>query len=559
MSGAGVAHRVARAALVAGCAALAAAAAPRVARAGAFIDATEQFPDRITHPSGYTGSGGLLTVDVCIDPTSANAAQMVVPVQNLVKTYNERVMPFGTVFLNFNNGVPGGTIDFESVALHEVGHCLGLAHANLASEGGFPDPSDPDSDYAKAGDGANNVWDLAPGADGRIASRDDVRGDDVGLLYFDKATNDPFRLSAAVVDATTYSRQAADLPVGSTFAATATRFNGASFAVGSTEAVMNQGTYYDEEQRLLTADDVSALRYAMSGLDEAEGTSDDYDLQLVYGGFGTGCDIVLDFDASKTDFAVCGVTTQRIGNLASQHYRITNADVYFHPTSVAWYFNAESCGNGALEGAETCDDGNTMHGDGCDQRCRVETGYACAGAPSVCAPVCGNGDVQGPTEACDDGGTAAGDGCDALCQVEPGWTCGGEPSICGAAACGDGLVAGVEACDDGGASPGDGCDAACQLEPGWVCGGAPSSCGAAECGDGWVAGLEACDDGGSTPGDGCDATCQIEPGYRCSGPPSTCTAPQVPALGAPQRALLALALGALGFVALAFRGRRRTA
>ncbi len=53
--------------------------------AGAFVFAGEaNGVDIITHPTGYTGTGVSLTVDVCIDSTSANAANMVIPVQNIV-------------------------------------------------------------------------------------------------------------------------------------------------------------------------------------------------------------------------------------------------------------------------------------------------------------------------------------------------------------------------------------------------------------------------------------------------------------------------------------------
>jgi cysteine-rich repeat protein len=43
--------------------------------------------------------------------------------------------------------------------------------------------------------------------------------------------------------------------------------------------------------------------------------------------------------------------------------------------------------------------------------------------------VCGGGLIESP-ETCDDGGTTSGDGCDATCQVETGWICQGEPSTC---------------------------------------------------------------------------------------------------------------------------------
>jgi cysteine-rich repeat protein len=62
-----------------------------------------------------------------------------------------------------------------------------------------------------------------------------------------------------------------------------------------------------------------------------------------------------------------------------------------------------SCGNGTLDPAEECDDGNNEDGDGCDAACNLE--------------VCGDAVVQGG-EACDDGNTEAGDGCSATCEVE---------------------------------------------------------------------------------------------------------------------------------------------
>jgi len=102
--------------------------------------------------------------------------------------------------------------------------------------------------------------------------------------------------------------------------------------------------------------------------------------------------------------------------------------------SIAFTYVPFVCGNGVLEGAETCDDGNTTAGDGCTATCTVQAGYACAGAPSVCAlVVCGDGLVRG-TEGCDDSNTTPGDGCSATCTQETGFACIGSPSVCVAAA-----------------------------------------------------------------------------------------------------------------------------
>ncbi len=123
-----------------------------------------------------------------------------------------------------------------------------------------------------------------------------------------------------------------------------------------------------------------------------------------------------------------------------------------------------SCGDGAINGTDVCDDGDQTSGDGCDALCTVEAGYECTGSPSVCATVCGDGLKLG-AEACDDGNVTDDDGCSALCGVEPGYTCPGTPSVC-AAVCGDGLKLPAEQCEDGNAAGGDCCAANCTIEAG---------------------------------------------------------------------------------------------
>ena len=42
-----------------------------------------------------------------------------------------------------------------------------------------------------------------------------------------------------------------------------------------------------------------------------------------------------------------------------------------------------NCGNGVVDVGETCDDGNTVSGDGCSSTCQLETGFLCmAGTPA---------------------------------------------------------------------------------------------------------------------------------------------------------------------------------
>jgi fibro-slime domain-containing protein len=189
---------------------------------------------------------------------------------------------------------------------------------------------------------------------------------------------------------------------------------------------------------------------------------------------------------------------------------------------------AALCGNGVLEGDETCDDGNTRPGDGCSGICRLEPNFDCptVGQPCMSTIRCGDGKIEG-NEACDDGNAAAGDGCSATCTVEEGWACARAGERCTrvmTGRCGDGVVNAGEQCDDDNTMSGDGCSATCQLEPGFVCPRPGFQCMRnSYCGDGMLDPGEQCDDGNITPGDGCSGNCRVEPFFECRVPGMLCT------------------------------------
>ena len=132
------------------------------------------------------------------------------------------------------------------------------------------------------------------------------------------------------------------------------------------------------------------------------------------------------------------------------------------------------CANGIVEAGEGCDDGNLTNGDGCNSVCSIETGFNCAGSPSICSTTCGDG-IVASGEGCDDGNLTNGDGCNSVCNIEAGFNCAGSPSIC-SSVCGDGIVASSEVCDDGNLTNGDGCNSVCNIESGFYCSGSPSVC-----------------------------------------------------------------------------------
>jgi hypothetical protein len=287
--------------------------------------------DTITHPTGYVGFGTDLVITVGISPFSAHADVMETSVQNAINTWNALIPTAGNV-IKTNNNVPNNQFDFESVALHELGHCIGLGHPNLASESGV---TGSDKNFTSSTRGANNQFDLDSGVDGVIGSADDLRGDDVNIHWFNIENNNPFAL-ADIVDKTTYSQDLDDLPLGDRFVTNADRNVSALLNVENTEAVMQQGIQSGETRRTFAADDVATLRLGMSGLDMLAETADDYTVTLRYDGLTDAADIVFDFD-DQASFAACQITGSFVGQ-DRRHIAITKGHISLN-TNFLWFFN----------------------------------------------------------------------------------------------------------------------------------------------------------------------------------------------------------------------------
>ncbi len=299
--------------------------------AGTFDFAGEEHGvDLITHSPGYRGAGANLTVTLGISPSSPHAEKMVIPVQNIISTWNN-LLPTINNTVKEGSNVPPDQFDFESVALHEAGHCLGLGHPNLASESGL---NGANRNFTQSIKGTDNQFNLDPGSDGVSGSGDDSRGDDINLHWFRKNNNNPFSI-ATTVDTTTYSRDLSDLPPGNAFATNADRKVAALFGIQNTESVMQQGAHSGEAQRTLAADDVAMLRLAMSGLDRVTGTADDYSFKLEFIGFTDAADIVFSFDDNRTSFSISEIMAEPIN---PSHFVVAQGRIYFN-SNIPWFFN----------------------------------------------------------------------------------------------------------------------------------------------------------------------------------------------------------------------------
>jgi hypothetical protein len=114
---------------------------------------------------------------------------------------------------------------------------------------------------------------------------------------------------------------------------------GALLGFADTEAVMQQGQFFDEDQRKIQADDIATLMYAMTGLDETVGGDDDYTIHMRYAGLTDQCDIVVSSSAN-INFGGCTIGGRFIDFLNfPTHIVITNAKFDYNPDAVDWFFN----------------------------------------------------------------------------------------------------------------------------------------------------------------------------------------------------------------------------
>jgi len=246
----------------------------------------------ITHPVGYTGVETIVPIRVCIDPSAAAfepALRRAIALwQNLEPIEGNCEGSCNSVTLT---GEADGIVwHAESAILHELGHCaVALDHVNRLWDRDL-DAIFEITNFTMSAEAAIPGG-VDAGVDGIEGTFDDIHikvggGSAEDVHWFRSADNDP-----AVVDFTTiefgpYRSSEASLPFGHSWAASGNLFANQAppIFVPETQAVMFSTLSNLGELLGLSADDANMVKMAMTGIDRAAGTSDDYEIDLSFVG-----------------------------------------------------------------------------------------------------------------------------------------------------------------------------------------------------------------------------------------------------------------------------------
>jgi cysteine-rich repeat protein len=263
------------------------------------------------------------------------------------------------------------------------------------------------------------------------------------------------------------------------------------------------------------------------------------------------------FDAAVYVQKVCGSTVDELvcgdkfdGNsaesvgapvLANQTYYVvvdSSLTTQFGVFELAVSVAPGVCGNGLLDGGETCDDSNAQPGDGCDATCQLETPGANDNCPAELVTLVPNGPVStatiksGTVNLANDftHNGCSGSGPDAVYAITPpsdGVITATIPdakfnvSLVARSTCLDKTTQ-ITCANTNTGNGGETITFAVQANQTYyviVDGVATANLGtftldltlsAPGCGDGLISGGEDCDDGNTTAGDGCDSSCLLE-------------------------------------------------
>ena len=285
-------------------------------------EAAANDPFLVVHAPGYDGNGGVVFVDVCrtaaAEPLEPYLLDAITVWNNLTATVancSGRCWPFDEMLPPGEEGVR--PLDPVSAILHELGHCIGLGHANWLA-----------TSFTNTKDAVT----ISAGADGIKGSRDDVPSPLPGsrvLHWFRILDNNPVILDGTVIDSDTYARAISFLPTGDRWPASANFFVAASLGAPNTQTVMMSVLRRGAEIRSLSADDVNTIEFARAGLDELSGVpndADDYAVLLFFDADCTGAEIrmeYLDLGANEAGGCIGDIELVPFPGGPPNHYRVT--------------------------------------------------------------------------------------------------------------------------------------------------------------------------------------------------------------------------------------------
>ncbi len=195
--------------------------------------------------------------------------------------------------------------------------------------------------------------------------------------------------------------------------------------------------------------------------------------------------VILSKGGTTTARIYCGYQYSYYGDFSRQYYANFGQEA-----NVTLSFLPRSCGNGAVELQEQCDDGNNLSGDGCSASCQLEP-----------RSYCGNGKLESPDEQCD-----------GSLGVGPHQTCSAQCTLKNLNYCGDGKKQSTN--DEGGSEACDGKDGVGDHQ---VC---SSTCA--------LVNLDFCGDQKRQSGEECDGTDGVGFHQSCS---AQCTLVNLPYCG----------------------------